>query len=79
MEGREEVLGDHLRKHLAGGFLGNVDFVDKIYGGNVGEYLPSKITLSHSLPKVSLISSKLKPVRSFLHSGFTLSIAITTC
>ena len=61
------------------GFLGNVDFVDKIYGGNVGEYLPSKITLSHSLPKVSLISSKLKPVRSFLHSGFTLSIAITTC
>ena len=44
MEGRarrgdSSVLGDHLRKHLAGAFLGNVDFVDKIYGGNLGEYL----------------------------------------
>ena len=52
MEGREEgwlssVLGDHLRKHLPGVFLGNVDFVDKIYGGNVGEYLTnSLLTLS---------------------------------
>ena len=54
MEGRERrgdssVLGDHLRKHLAGAFLGNVDFVDKIYGGNVGEYPASKLTL-FSLP-----------------------------
>ena len=31
------------------GFLGNVDFVDKIYGGNVGEYPASKLTLL-SLP-----------------------------
>ena len=41
MEGRvgQPVLRDYLRKHLGEGFLGNVDFVDKIYGGNVGEYL----------------------------------------
>ena len=59
MEGREEgwlssVLGDHLRKHLAEGFLGNVDFVDKIYGGNVGEYLA--YTNSLTLLPVYLIS-----------------------
>ena len=41
------VLGDHLRKHLPGGFLGNVDFVDKIYGGNVGEYLASLYTIQY--------------------------------
>ena len=66
MEGREEgwlssVLGDHLRKHLPGGFLGNVDFVDKIYGGNVGEYLTNSLTspsLSTEVP-LSLISVKL--------------------
>ena len=46
MEGRvgSTVLGDHLRKHLAEGFLGNVDFVDKIYGGNIGEYLTTNTT-----------------------------------
>ena len=45
MEGRvgQEVLWDYLRKHLGEtveSFLGNVDFVDKIYGEReAGEYL----------------------------------------